>query len=125
MVQVLALQSSLRRRQGTSRPVLVEVLCNLPGVHGVVTGKDIPRIKAALAIGEGAIDLGDMASVRTCARGFLDRDQPLGVLINNGGLAGSHGMTKDGFELAFGTNHLGHYLLTRLLLPALLLVTGP
>jgi CO/xanthine dehydrogenase Mo-binding subunit len=32
----------------------------LPGVHGVVTGKDIPRIKAALAIGEGAIDLGDM-----------------------------------------------------------------
>jgi NAD(P)-dependent dehydrogenase (short-subunit alcohol dehydrogenase family) len=38
-------------------------------------------------------------------------------LINNAGLAGTHGSTVDGFELAFGVNHLGHYLLTRLLLP--------
>jgi retinol dehydrogenase 12 len=65
------------------------------------------------------LDLADLESVRTCARDFLARKEPLSLLINNAGLAGAHGTTASGFELAFGTNHLGHYLLTRLLLPAL------
>ncbi len=65
------------------------------------------------------LDLADLASVRACAKELLDRDLPIHGLINNGGLAGHRGITKDGFELAFGTNHLGHYLLTRLLLPRL------
>jgi NAD(P)-dependent dehydrogenase (short-subunit alcohol dehydrogenase family) len=47
---------------------------------------------------------------------FLARDLPLHLLINNAGLAGTRGMTKSGFELAFGTNHMGHFLLTQLLL---------
>jgi retinol dehydrogenase 12 len=38
---------------------------------------------------------------------------------HNAGLAGARGSTKDGFELAFGTNHLGHFLLTKLLMPRL------
>jgi retinol dehydrogenase 12 len=63
-----------------------------------------------------ALDLGDLSSVRACATELLRRDQPIHVLINNAGLAGVRGQTKDGFELAFGTNHVGHYLLTRLLL---------
>jgi len=63
-----------------------------------------------------ALDLGDLASVRACAAELLRRDQPIHVLINNAGLASVRGQTKDGFELAFGTNHLGHYLFTRLLL---------
>jgi dehydrogenase/reductase SDR family protein 13 len=63
-----------------------------------------------------ALDLGDLASVRACAEKLLARDLPIHGLINNAGLAGSRGTTKDGFELAFGTNHLGHYLFTRLLL---------
>lgn len=62
------------------------------------------------------IDLADFASVRACAAEFLKRDLPLHLLINNGGLAGSHGLTKSGFELAFGVNHMGHFLLTTLLL---------
>ena len=62
------------------------------------------------------LDLGDLASVRKCAADLLARDIPFHGLINNGGLAGKRGTTKDGFELAFGTNHLGHYLFTRLLL---------
>jgi retinol dehydrogenase-12 len=65
------------------------------------------------------LDLADFASVRACAQAFLDRNEPLTLLINNAGLGGGRGFTKDGFELAFGTNHLGPYLLTRLLLPAL------
>jgi len=63
-----------------------------------------------------ALDLGDLASVRACAKELLARDIPIHGLINNAGLGGARGLTKDGFELQFGTNHLGHYLLTRLLL---------
>jgi NAD(P)-dependent dehydrogenase (short-subunit alcohol dehydrogenase family) len=62
------------------------------------------------------LDLGDLSSVRACAKDFLERDEPLHVLINNAGLAGQRGATTDGFELAFGVNHLGHFLLTQLLL---------
>ncbi len=62
------------------------------------------------------LDLSDLASVRRCAEELLARNIPIHGLINNAGLAGSRGTTKDGFELTFGTNHLGHYLLTRLLL---------
>lgn len=63
-----------------------------------------------------ALDLGDFASIRHCADEFLRRDLPLHLLINNAGLAGSRGQTKSGFELAFGVAHVGHFLLTKLLL---------
>jgi retinol dehydrogenase-12 len=65
------------------------------------------------------LDLADLASVRAAAEAFLARGEPLTLLVNNAGLAGAHGQTRDGFELCFGTNHVGPYLLTRLLLPAL------
>ncbi|HEY4176473.1 MAG TPA: SDR family oxidoreductase [Kofleriaceae bacterium] len=61
------------------------------------------------------IDLADLASVRAAAEEFLARGIPLHGLVNNAGLV-TRGMTKNGFELIFGVNHLGHYLLTRLLL---------
>ena len=64
-----------------------------------------------------ALDLADLASVRSCAAEFLARKLPLHILINNAGLAGTRGLTKDCFELEFGVNHLGHFLLTELLLP--------
>jgi retinol dehydrogenase 12 len=63
-----------------------------------------------------ALDLADLASVRACAEAIAARDLPIHGLINNAGLAGQRGLTKDGFELTFGTNHLGPYLFTRLLL---------
>lgn len=62
------------------------------------------------------LDLGDLASVRRCAEALLARNIPIHGLVNNAGLGGQRGMTKDGFEIQFGTNHLGHYLFTRLLL---------
>ena len=61
------------------------------------------------------LDLADFESVRTCARMFLDRGLPLHLLINNAGLAGARGLTRSGFELAFGVNHMGHFVLTQLL----------
>src|SRR5262249_21261938 len=65
------------------------------------------------------LDLGSLESVRACTRALLSRDEPLHVLVNNAGLAGARGLTRDGFELVFGTNHLGPFLLTTLLLPRL------
>ena len=65
------------------------------------------------------LDLGDLASVRECAEKFLATGDPLHVLLNNAGLAGQRGLTTSGFELAFGTNHVGHFLLTNLLLDRL------
>jgi retinol dehydrogenase 12 len=54
--------------------------------------------------------------VRRCAAEFLATGEPLHVLINNAGVAGMRGLTTDGFELAFGVNHLGHFALTTALL---------
>jgi NAD(P)-dependent dehydrogenase (short-subunit alcohol dehydrogenase family) len=65
------------------------------------------------------LDLGDLASVHACAEEFLARDESLHVLVNNAGLAGQRGLTTSGFELAFGVNHVGHFLLTNLLLDRL------
>lgn len=65
------------------------------------------------------LDLESLDSVRACAERFLATGETLHVLINNAGLAGRRGMTRDGFELAFGVNHLGPFLLTELLLPRL------
>jgi NAD(P)-dependent dehydrogenase (short-subunit alcohol dehydrogenase family) len=65
------------------------------------------------------LDLGDLASVRAAAQSLLDSEPEIHVLINNAGLAGARGLTKDGFELTFGVNHLGPFLFTQLLLPRL------
>jgi NAD(P)-dependent dehydrogenase (short-subunit alcohol dehydrogenase family) len=61
------------------------------------------------------LDLADLASVRACAENLIANGRPIDVLVNNAGLV-ARGLTKDGFELTWGVNHLGHYLLTRLLL---------
>lgn len=62
------------------------------------------------------LDLSSLAAVRKAADAFLAEGRPLHVLVNNAGLAGRRGLTSEGFELTFGVNYLGHYLLTRLLL---------
>ena len=65
------------------------------------------------------LDLASFAAVRQCAAAFQAQGYPLHVLINNAGgsIAGKQAsFTTDGFELTLGTNHLGHFLLTNLLL---------
>jgi NAD(P)-dependent dehydrogenase (short-subunit alcohol dehydrogenase family) len=66
------------------------------------------------------LDLGSLAGVRAFAEQFLAAHDRVDVLINNAGvMACPYGTTADGFELQFGTNHLGHFLLGNLLAPAL------
>jgi NAD(P)-dependent dehydrogenase (short-subunit alcohol dehydrogenase family) len=66
------------------------------------------------------LDLADLESVRTAAQEILDRWDRLDVLVNNAGLVlKSREFTAQGFEATFGINHLGHFLLTTLLLDRL------
>jgi retinol dehydrogenase 12 len=82
----------------------------------------VARITAATGSNEVRflpLDLADLASVRECARAFLALDEPLHALVNNAGIGGTPGRTRDGFELVFGVNHLGHFALTMGLLECL------
>ncbi|HEY0193751.1 MAG TPA: SDR family oxidoreductase [Kofleriaceae bacterium] len=88
------------RSQDKTQPVIDEIR------------REVPNAKLEFL----AIDLGDLASVRKAAETILARNEPIHGLVNNAGLAGAKGLTKDGFELTFGVNHLGPYLFTRLLL---------
>jgi NAD(P)-dependent dehydrogenase (short-subunit alcohol dehydrogenase family) len=90
------------------------------GAHVVLAVRDPKRGEAAATGVHGSVevrrlDLADLASVREFAwnwRGGLD------LLINNAGVMNvPESATKDGFETQFGTNHLGHFALTNLLLP--------
>jgi NAD(P)-dependent dehydrogenase (short-subunit alcohol dehydrogenase family) len=85
------------------------------------------KAKAAL-VAEGcsgtveveALDLASLASVRAFAARLLPRHAQIHGLVNNAGVMNTpQGKTADGFETQLGTNHLGHFLLTELLLPAL------
>jgi NAD(P)-dependent dehydrogenase (short-subunit alcohol dehydrogenase family) len=99
------------------------------GVHVFVACRSAQRTQALLeeihAVAPAAkvewlpLDLQDFKSIRACAQAFLSRGLPLHLLINNAGIAGARGITAQGFELAFGVNHLGHFLLTQLLLQRL------
>ena len=67
------------------------------------------------------LDLGSLESVRNFAQAFNAQYDRLDILMNNAGIMlPPYGKTVDGFELQFGTNHLGHFALTGLVLPKLL-----
>ena len=91
------------RNEAKARPVLEAI--------AAATGNDNLHLLS--------LDLADLGSVRSCAQAFLDTGAPLHVLVNNAGLAGKRGVTASGFELAFGTNHVGPFLFTQLLLDRL------
>jgi NAD(P)-dependent dehydrogenase (short-subunit alcohol dehydrogenase family) len=72
------------------------------------------------------VDLADLASIRSFAARFIESGQAIDVLMNNAGvMACPFGHTADGFETQFGTNHLGHFELTRLLEPAVIAGNAP
>ncbi len=67
------------------------------------------------------VDLADLASIRTFTDAYLADHDAIDVLVNNAGvMCCPLSRTADGFEMQFGTNHVGHFLLTNRLLPALL-----
>jgi len=102
------------------------------GATVVITARDQQRGAAALEEIRGRtgrdderlvvmpLDLASFASIRAFASDLLDRSDRLDVLVNNAGLVlRQRRETADGFEMTFGVNHLGHFLLTDLLLDRL------
>ena len=97
------------------------------GAHVVLAcrseAKTDPVLETIRAEGGSAdflpLDLANLDSVRAAAEAFIESGHQLDCLIANAGVAGHRGVTEQGFELAFGVNHLGHFLLTTLLLPKL------
>jgi NAD(P)-dependent dehydrogenase (short-subunit alcohol dehydrogenase family) len=98
------------------------------GADVVLAVRDVTRGEAAAGRMRGAVqvrrlDLADLASVRAFAATAPER---IDVLVNNAGVMGlPEGRTADGFELQLGTNHLGHFALTGLLVERLLAGTEP
>lgn len=71
-------------------------------------------------------DLADLSSVQNAARHLLKRETKLDLLMANAGVAAvAPGRTRDGYEMHFGTNHVGHALLIRMLLPLLQAAANP
>ncbi len=98
------------------------------GAHVIAAGRSAERARPVLdeiAVRGGTaefleLDLASMTSVRTATQSLADTGRDLDILINNAGIGvNRRGLTKDGFEAHFGINHLGHFLLTRELLPQL------
>ncbi|KAM7273331.1 hypothetical protein ACFE04_027995 [Oxalis oulophora] len=105
----------------TARVLALRGVHVVMGVRSIVTGekvkesivKDIPAAK----IHAMELDLSSIASVKKFAAEFESSNRPLNILVNNAGImANPFMLSKDGIELQFATNHIGHFLLTNLLL---------
>ena len=105
------------------------------GATVVLTGRDAGKAAAAADVIRAAqpsasvdtaeLDLASLQSVRTAGADLTARFPKLDLLINNAGVMfPPYSLTKDGFELQFGTNHLGHFALTGLLINSLLAQPG-
>ncbi|XDG00608.1 hypothetical protein ABKA04_000223 [Annulohypoxylon sp. FPYF3050] len=83
--------------------------------------KEVPGVPISIL----PLDLNSLRSVQEAAKIFLEKSTRLDILMLNAGImAHPPALTSDGYEIQFGTNHLGHALLTKLLLPALLRTAG-
>jgi NAD(P)-dependent dehydrogenase (short-subunit alcohol dehydrogenase family) len=100
------------------------------GARVVLAARNAERTEAAAesilervpdaALEVGALDLTSLDSVRAFAAWYLEHHDELQLLVNNAGVMYTpFERTAEGFEMQFGTNHLGHFLLTCLLIPAL------
>ncbi|MGF1661674.1 MAG: oxidoreductase [Kineosporiaceae bacterium] len=106
------------------------------GARVILTARDAGRGEAAAAgvreavpdadLTVESLDLADLASVRAFAERLTAATSRLDLLLNNAGvmMPPRRRTTADGFELQLGTNHLGHWVLTALLLPVLLATPG-
>ena len=91
-----------------------------PGTHLVLAcrseTKTRPVLEKVRALGAEAsflaLDLGDLTASARAGEELAARFPAIDLLVNNAGVAGARGLTKQGFEVAFGTNHLGHFAFT-------------
>jgi NAD(P)-dependent dehydrogenase (short-subunit alcohol dehydrogenase family) len=118
----LGLHTSLALARRGARVLMA---CRNPDKAGTALERvrsEVPGARAELV----SLDLASLASVRTAATDVAARTDALHVLVDNAGvMAIPRAQTVDGFEMQLGTNHLGHFALTGLLLPLLLTADDP
>jgi NAD(P)-dependent dehydrogenase (short-subunit alcohol dehydrogenase family) len=108
----------------TAKRAHVVLACRNLGKAAVAV-EQIKGASATSSVEAMALDLADLSSVRSFVAAFCDKFDRLDVLLNNAGvMAIPRTLTKDGFEMQLGTNHLGHFALTGLLLKRLLNTPG-
>jgi NAD(P)-dependent dehydrogenase (short-subunit alcohol dehydrogenase family) len=97
------------------------ILAGRSAVKGAEAVAAIAAATPGAAIRFEMLDLASLASVKDFAARLIGQDRPIDILVNNAGVMAPpvRRTTADGFELQFGTNYLGHYALTALLLPLL------
>ncbi|KAF7151283.1 hypothetical protein RHSIM_Rhsim02G0232100 [Rhododendron simsii] len=83
--------------------------------HGTIVKEAILKENPIAKIDVMELDVSSMASVRKFASEYTSSGLPLNLLINNAGVNAPFALTEDNIELMFGTNHIGHFLLTNLL----------
>jgi NAD(P)-dependent dehydrogenase (short-subunit alcohol dehydrogenase family) len=100
------------------------------GAHVIVCGRTAEKCQAAIdeilaahpdaSLDFEPFDLADLSTVRVAADAIVARHPEISILVNNAGVMFTpEGRTVDGFETQFGTNHLGHFVFTNHLIPAL------
>ncbi|KAJ4137283.1 hypothetical protein NW768_002865 [Fusarium equiseti] len=120
---------------GLGKATAIELAKHSPD-HIYITARDQTKGNAVLkevknSASEGTkvslleLDLSSFKSVKGAAKSFLEREERLDVLLLNAGIMGAPPvLTKDGYEMHMGTNHLGHALLLKLLSPVLVETSG-
>lgn len=115
---------------GLGKATAIELVKHSPA-HVYLTSRNVTKGQAALEEVRGAasddtkvsllnLDLSSFESIKAAAAEFLQRVERLDVLLLNAGIMGAPAaLTKDGYEMHIGTNHLGHALLLKLLQPVL------
>lgn len=109
---------------GIGRATAVELARR--GFHVLAAGRSLERVHPVITeiLEQGGsaeflrLDLASLESAREAARSFVVSGWPIDVLVNNAGVGPVTGVTQDGFEIHFGVNHLGHFMLTREIRPA-------
>ncbi|CAD6500138.1 BgTH12-04241, partial [Blumeria graminis f. sp. triticale] len=114
---------------GIGLETILELASHHPA-HIYIAARNASSAEAAIAVIHTAFpsatvtylscDLTDLDSVTACARSFVERENRLDLLILNAGIMATPAATTvQGYEIQFGTNHVGHFLLTKLLRPTL------
>lgn len=121
---------------GTSSGIGIETARALAttGASLILTARDLPKARKALGsildsekVQLVELELDSFESVRAAASTILSKTDKINILVNNAGVMATPDvrLTRDGHEMQFGTNHLGHFLLFELLKPAILAASTP
>lgn len=102
------------------------VIATRDKARGEAAANRIRSVHAAAKVETGVLDLSDLSSVKAFSKRFLAGHPVLDILVNNAGVISlpKREITRDGFEMQVGINHLGHFALTARMLPALMASKG-